>query len=76
MQGSWGVAGTDPNTVNNIARSVGDMLEGSQGWMGLLGSALSSLGGRNAPQIEDREDGAEDDRRRRRHRRRRDADYE
>lgn len=88
MQGSWGVAGTDGDAVNNIARSVGDVLEGRQGWMGLLGDVLGSFGGsgdaldghdrsRGDHGIEDRDRDRNDHKqRRRRSSRRRDSDYD
>lgn len=43
MQGAWGVAGTDAELVNRMAESVGSLLEGKPGILGMLGSVISHL---------------------------------
>lgn len=40
--GDWTVAGTDPEAVDRIVRGVTGVLEGKEGWMGLLGTALAA----------------------------------
>lgn len=45
VEGAWGVQGTDPEMVNRVAQGVGNLLQGRQGWMGVLGNVLSSLPG-------------------------------
>lgn len=78
VRGAWGVGGTDPEMVNRMAQGVGNILEGRQGFLGLLGNVLSHLpgpsgGGRREALEDTRDEEDEDDgRRRRRHRRRRD----
>ncbi|KAK7969410.1 hypothetical protein PG988_008483 [Apiospora saccharicola] len=43
MQGAWGVGGTDADMVNRMAESVGSLLEGKSGCLGILGNVLSHL---------------------------------
>lgn len=43
VQGAWGIHGTDPEMVNKMAQGVGSLLQGRQGWMGLVGNLLTSL---------------------------------
>lgn len=67
--------------VNSMAQSVGNLLQGKHGWMGILGSMLTNLpgpghgAGRERAAIEDERADDEDDGRRRRHRHRRYDDY-
>lgn len=43
VQGAWGIHGTDPEMVNRMAQGVGSLLQGRQGWMGMIGNLLTSL---------------------------------
>ncbi|KAK7923005.1 hypothetical protein PG985_007076, partial [Apiospora marii] len=74
MQGAWGVGGTDADMVNRMAESVGSLLEGKSGLLGILGNVISHLpksdGVRGA--VEDaKHDESEDEPERPRHTRRR-----
>ena len=40
ISGSWGVGGTDPEIVDGIARTIGDVIEGRKSWFGVLGDVL------------------------------------
>lgn len=45
VQGSWALGGTDPDMVDRMALGVGNLLQGRQGFMGILGDVLASLPG-------------------------------
>lgn len=70
MQGNWGVAGTDDEEVERLAKDVRGALDG--GWVGVLGlvgkNLLAQRGG-HTEQLDDR-DREDDGEERRRHRRR------
>lgn len=50
VRGAWGVGGTDAEVVNQISRSIGDVLEGRKSWMSLVGTVLKGA----LPGMEDR----------------------
>ncbi|KAK8048733.1 hypothetical protein PG994_010463 [Apiospora phragmitis] len=81
MQGAWGVGGTDADMVNRMAESVGSLLEGKSGFLGILGNVISHLpksdGVRGAVEDakDESEDGQERPRRTRRRRHRGDDQY-
>jgi hypothetical protein len=82
VQGAWGIQSTDPEMVSRVAQGVGNLLQGRQGWMGVLGNVLTNLpgpsngdgggdGGRRRRDAleygrDDEDDYSDDDRRRRR----------
>lgn len=54
VKGSWQVAGTDQEMVNNIVRNVTGILEGRrENWIGLLGNVLGRLEGARQRRIDD-----------------------
>ncbi|KAK7952286.1 uncharacterized protein PG986_008014 [Apiospora aurea] len=81
IQGAWGVGGNDAEMVNRMAESVGSLLEGKSGLLGILGNVISNLpkGGGVRGAVEDAKDESEDEperpRRTRRRRHRGDDQY-
>lgn len=45
VQGSLALGGTDPEMVDRMAQGVGNLLQGRQSFMGLLGDVLAGLPG-------------------------------
>ncbi|RYP20021.1 hypothetical protein DL766_008296 [Monosporascus sp. MC13-8B] len=74
--GAWSVGGTDAEVVDQIARSIGDVLEGRKSWMSFVGNVLKGtlpgLGDRGGARVpwrigdEDADADAEDAGRKRR----------
>lgn len=67
VRGSWQVGGTDPEAVERMVKGVTGALEGKSGWIGLVGSVLSSgllSGGQTGRQLDQRDDDEGEERRR------------